>query len=80
MHSLPRWVVPVVMGLLLAGGLFLSDSLAWVGTILLAVVTVFVAWLYALSWPVLTPGGRLARGLVAVALLGFTALKATGRL
>jgi hypothetical protein len=80
MHALPRWVVPVVMGLLLAGGLFLSGSLTWLGTLLLAVVAGFVSWLFALSWPVLTPGGRLARGLVAVALIGLTALKAAGRL
>jgi hypothetical protein len=80
MSSLPRWVVPVVMGLLLAGGLFLSGSLAWLGTVLLAIVTAFIIWLLALSWPVLTTGGRLARSLVAVALLGITLLKATGRL
>jgi hypothetical protein len=80
MHAMPRWVIPVVMGLLLAGGLFLSGSLAWLGTLLLAIVTAFVMWLFAVSWPVLTPGGRVARGLVAVALLGFTFLKATGRL
>ena len=77
MHALPRWVVPVVMGLLLAGGLFLSS---WLGTLLLAIVTAFITWLFALSWPVLTPGGRVARGLVAMALLGFTILKATGGL
>lgn len=77
MHALPRWVVPVVMGLLLAGGLFVSG---WLGTLMLAIVTAFITWLFALSWPVLTPGGRMARGLVAVALLGFTVLKATGGL
>jgi hypothetical protein len=77
MHALPRWVVPVVMGLLLAGGLFVSG---WLGTLLLAIVTAFIFWLFALSWPVLTPGGRVARGLVAVGLLGFTILKATGGL
>lgn len=77
---MPRWVVPVVMGLLLAAGLFLDDSLAWLGTLLLLVVTLFVGWLYALSWPVLAPSGRMARGLVLVALIGFTALKASGGL
>ena len=77
MHALPRWVVPVVMGLLLAGGLFVSG---WPGTLMLAIVTAFIIWLFALSWPVLSPGGRVARGMVAVALLGFTILKATGGL
>lgn len=80
MHVMPRWLLPVVMGLLLAGGLFFTDSLTWLGTLMLAVVTAFVGWLLAVSWPVLTPGGRVARGMVAVALLGFTVLKATGGL
>jgi hypothetical protein len=43
-------------------------------------VALFVGWLFALSWPVLTPGGRVARGLVFVALVGLVALKAAGRL
>ncbi len=80
MHSLPRWVVPVGMAALLASGLFLAGSLTWLGTLLLAIVTAFVVWLYALSWPVLAPGARLARGLVSAALIGLTVLKATGRL
>jgi len=77
---MPRWVVPVAMGLFLVGGLFLSGSLAWLGTALLVVVALFVAWLYALSWPVLTAGGRIARGLVLIGLIGAVYLKATGSL
>ena len=80
LHALPRWTIPVVMGLALASGLFLTDELAWLGTLLLMLVAVFVGWLLALSWPVLSPGARLARGLVVAALVGLTVLKAIGRL
>lgn len=80
MHRLPRWAVPVAMGLLLTAGLFLGGSLTWLGALLLLIVALFVAWLLALSWPVLSGGGRFARGMVAVALFGLTALKAAGRL
>jgi len=73
-------MVPIGMALMLAGGLFLEGSLAWLGTLLLLFVSMFVGWLYAMSWPVLTPGGRAARGLVVGGLIGLTALKATGRL
>jgi len=77
MNSLPRYVVPVVMGLLLVGGLFVP---APIGAFLLALVALFIGWLFALSWPVLSPGGRLARGLVFVALLGMVWMKAAGKL
>jgi len=77
---MPRWVIPVVMGLLLATGLFLSDSWAWLGALMLLAVSAFLAWLLALSWPMLTTGGRLARALVVGAVLGLAALKALGKL
>ena len=80
MHRLPRWLIPVVMGLSLATGLFLAGDWAWLGVALLAFVALFVIWLYALSWPVLTPSGRFGRGLVTAALLGLVVLKAIGRL
>ena len=80
LHGMPRWVIPVVMGLLLATGLFLSDSWAWLGALMLLAVSAFLAWLLALSWPMLTTGGRLARALVVGAVLGLAALKALGKL
>ena len=43
-------------------------------------VALFIGWLFALSWPVLTPVGRMARGLVFLALLGMVWMKAAGRL
>jgi hypothetical protein len=78
MHGMPRWVVPVAMGLALVLGLFLSGPWAPLGVFLLVLVALFVLWLFALSWPVLPPGGRLARGAVVVALFGLAWLKASG--
>lgn len=80
LHALPRWLIPVVMGLVLAGGLFLEGQWLWLGALLLGFVTLTVAWLYALSWPLLSTGSRIGRGLVVVGLAGITFLKATGRL
>lgn len=80
MHALPRWLVPVGLGLLLTLGLFLSGSWTWLGTLCLAVVGIFLLWLFLLSWPVLTPGGRLARSLAVIGVLGLAVLKAAGRL
>lgn len=80
LHRMPRWVLPVVMGLLLAGGLFFHGALNWLGTAMLGIVVLVVLWLFVLSWPVLTPGGRAGRALVLVGLIGLTVLKAMGRL
>lgn len=80
MHALPRWLVPIGLGLLMALGFFLSGSWAWLGTVAMALVTVFIGWLFALSWPVLTITGRMARGIVTLGLVGITYLKATGQL
>jgi hypothetical protein len=80
LHSVPRWLVPVMLAVFLFTGLLLSGDWAWLGAILLGIVAVFIAWLSALSWPVLTPGARLARVLVTGAAIGMTVLKATGRM
>jgi hypothetical protein len=60
-------------------GLILSGPWAWLGGIALLLVWVFVAWLTALSWPALTPGSRLFRLLVVLALAGVVVLKFMGR-
>ncbi len=77
MNSMPRWAVPVGMGLLMVGGLFLPLPF---GAVLLGIVALFIGWLFAISWPVLTPGGRISRGLVFLALLGMVWMKAVGKL
>ena len=80
MHAMPRWIVPVVMGLLLTAGLFLSGPWAWLGAIFMVLLGIFLGWLFLLSWPVLSPGAKTARVLVVGALWGFAALKAMGRM
>ena len=80
MHAMPRWVIPVVMGLLLTAGLFLSGPWAWLGALFMVLLGVFLGWLFLLSWPVLSPGAKAARVLVVGALWGFAVLKAMGRM
>lgn len=76
---MPRWVVPVLMAIMLFLGLILTGPYAWIGTVLLVIVGLFVLWLSALSWPILTGSARLMRVLVTGAVLGVAALKALGR-
>jgi hypothetical protein len=79
LHAMPRWLIVVLPAVLLFGGLILVNDLSWLGGILLAVVWLFIAWLTALSWPALTPGSRLFRALVVLALGGVVVLKFLGR-
>ena len=79
LNALPRWLVVIAPALLLFGGLIMTGSLAWLGALLLALVTLILAWLTALSWPVISPGSRLLRGGVVLALGGMAVLKALGR-
>lgn len=79
LHAMPRWIVVVAPAALLLGGLLLRDSWAWLGGILLGIVWLFLAWLTALSWPALSPGSRMIRGLVVVVFGGVVVLKFLGR-
>jgi O-antigen ligase len=63
LSTLPRWVPFLLVLALMVGAVFLPG---W-GWILTALVTVFLAWLLALSWPRLTGVERLMR--LAVILL-----------
>lgn len=76
----PRWLLLVLTGLFLFLGLIQTGDLTWLGVVLLSIVTIFFAWLLALSWPAVPPSGRLLRGLVVIALIGITVLKAMGRI
>lgn len=78
--GLPRWLLVVVLGALLFLGLIQTGPLAWLGVLILGLLTVFFAWLLALSWPAISPSSRVLRGVIVLALAGATVLKAMGRL
>jgi hypothetical protein len=67
LHHLPRWLPPVAVAALFVAGLAVRG---WVGAALLLVVAAFLGWLGVLSWPVLSPAGRLLRLAVPAALVG----------
>jgi hypothetical protein len=77
---LPKWALVVGLSVLLVLGMIQSGSLAWLGALLLGILTLFFLWLLVLSWPAIPASGRLLRAIVVVALAGVTVLKALGRL
>jgi hypothetical protein len=77
---LPKWFLVVLLSVLLVLGMIQTGSLAWLGALLLGILTLFFLWLLVLSWPAIPASGRLLRGIVVVALAGATVLKAMGRL
>ncbi len=78
--GLPRWLLVVVLGGLLFFGLLQTGPLAWLGALILGLLTLFFAWLLALSWPAISPSSRLLRAVIVLALASATVLKAVGRL
>lgn len=77
--QVPRWLLVVFMAVCMVTGLMLSDGLAWLGAILLLVVAFFLAWLLALSWPLLSVNSKVLRLITVVALIGIAVLKVMGR-
>lgn len=65
LSRMPKWIVPAVLALLLVAGLAIQSP--W-SALFLVPVALFLAWLLALAWPVLTTRGRLMR-LVVVLLV-----------
>ncbi len=76
LHGWPRWLFPVFTAVLLVGGLMASNTV--VATLLLAMLSLILLWLIAISWPVLKPVPRLMRLLVLGALLVVTVQRAQG--
>lgn len=72
MSVLPGWLVPVLMLAIAVVGLLVGGP---VGFALLLVIALFLAWLAALSWPVLPPRTRLLRVLVPLAVLAAAILQ-----
>jgi hypothetical protein len=79
LDRLPRWLVVVVMGSLLFLGLIQTGDLAWLGGVLLLIVTGFLFWLLVLAWPVLPTQARIMRTVVVGGAFGIAILKFMGR-
>jgi hypothetical protein len=75
MQMLPGWLIPALLGLMLFVGLAVPAR--WAG-ILLVIIGVFLAWLTAVSWPVISPGSRALRAAVNLAVLAFGVGKLAG--
>jgi hypothetical protein len=65
LHQLPRWVPPVVLAALLITGLTVHGI---GGGIALVAVALVLVWLAVVSWPSLSPTGRVIRT-AAIALV-----------
>jgi hypothetical protein len=68
LHQLPRWALPVTMGILLLIGMLVSS---WPGALALLVLAVFLGWFAYLSWPSVDLSGRVLRCAAVVILLLF---------
>jgi uncharacterized RDD family membrane protein YckC len=77
--AVPRWLLVVLIASCLLVGLSLTGPLAILGSLFLLIVATFLGWLLLLSWPVLTPGRRIIRLVVVLAVTGLAVLKALGR-
>lgn len=66
LRTLPSWLVfAATLGLVLAG-LFAPAA---IGAAILVLIAALIGWVTYLAWPVVTPGGRLARvGTLALVL------------
>jgi len=79
LNRLPKFVIIVTPGVLLFLGLVLTGAVAWIGGILMLVVAAMLAWLTALSWPVIPVRSRIIRVIVVAVVIGFAGLKFSGR-
>jgi small-conductance mechanosensitive channel len=75
MARMPMWAIPAVILLLMVVGL--SAPLVY-AVPALVVVALFMGWLAYLSWPVLTPRGRLLRVVMIVLVAGSVTARSTG--
>jgi hypothetical protein len=73
LRQLPPWLIPVLLVVLVFGGLTVRGP---AGGILLLLGAAFLGWLAAVSWPRLTPGGRAGRGAVIALILAAAVFQA----
>jgi O-antigen ligase len=66
LHQLPPWLAPVLAVALLVIGLAVGG---WGGALAFAALAVVLGWLALISWPRLSPHGRLLRLAVVAAVL-----------
>jgi hypothetical protein len=71
LHSLPKFLVPALIAVLMLLGLFLPAPYSGFA---LTVVSIFIGWLMYLSWPLLDTKSRIIRFLVFVILIAATAM------
>ncbi len=76
LHQLPVWVLPVLLVVFLAIGVSVGGV---IGAIALAVVAAVLLWLAAVSWPRLSPTGRMIRVLTIAVVLGVAVLRLLNR-
>jgi len=76
LSRLPRWAFPILMALVLVAGLMIPNQI--IGGILLLILVGFLAWLTALSWPMLTTSGRILRVITILAALAVAYARFTG--
>lgn len=67
LHRGPRWIFPVFTALLLLGGLFVTQPVF--SAVMLAVLGLFLSWLVALSWSLLSWTARLVRVMVIIGVV-----------
>jgi energy-coupling factor transporter transmembrane protein EcfT len=65
LHSAPRWLLAVALAAFLVVGLLVEGP---IGATLLFVLALFLGWLAAIGWRLLSPGARAIR-LLIVALV-----------
>jgi Family of unknown function (DUF6703) len=73
LHQFPPWVVAVVLAGLMMAGLALHGP---AGAAALALLAIILGWFAYLSWPRLSPAGRLLRAAVLVVMLTVAVIQA----
>ena len=72
LHGLPRLLIPLSIGILLATGVLAPLAIALPA---LGIVFLFVCWLAYLSWPAVDGGGRLLRVLMIILVAGLLVVR-----